>query len=363
MLKYPINIFVLFVFFYGVNSYAEYIQPEYQLQMKLNKSSAFLGETLYLYLELHYKELEDYTVVKPIIEGMKVEEISDEEHKIKDGVWLDTITYKITPQKSGIFKIVPQSAEIEFLSKGYKNLNNRYKYLQKRMIESNSFELNINALPIGISIIGDYKLKAEVDTKTLKAGEPLNYTVKIEGRGNLQSLNNLNLDISDVTIYENASLNQKNIIEKSFKIVANKSFIIPPLSLKYFNIKSSKIDYLLTKSFEIIVDGIALRKKKKGLSMLEKSSYFGGGVLSVLLFLFIIKFILLIKQKKEDSQVIRNLKKIKEKEIFLKKVVPYLSRDKRLDYLIYKLETVAPTEFKKLKTEILLLVAKNCNVV
>ena len=49
----------------------------------------------------------------------------------------------------------------------------------------------------------------------------------------------------------------------------------------------------------------------------------------------------------------RQLSKTKNKEALVKKVAPYLTQNRQLTRLIYKLETVDVSKFKKLKKEIL----------
>ena len=353
MLKNCIKIIVLALWL-TLGLRAEYVEPEYRLAMKLSEKSILLGDSAILSLELHYRGLEDYTILEPVIEGMSVEEISDDEKQLPNGMWIDIIKYKLTPQKNTSFKIAPQIAKIEFLNADYKGFNDKYKYLQKRNVSSNSLDLEVVALPKGVKVIGVYSLQTRVNVKNIKSGEPVKYTVEMLGKGNLQNLDDLELKIDGVAIYEKGSRQTESMFVKNFELVSDKSFVIPALTLEYFNKQTKKITQLNAKAYEIIVDGKKLPLKvKKGLSMWEKSAYFVSGIFVVLFVLMVLKVYRSKKQRKKEPKLIKELQKTNDASLFLKKVVPFLDRDKSLDSLIYKLETMKPKEFKKLKNEII----------
>ena len=356
----PINLtkfFLLFLSLFLLNLHAKYIEPEYKLEMNLSKSSLFLGENLILSLKLQYKGLEDYTILEPKIEGMQVQEIADREYKTQDNKRINIIDYKLTPQRSGHFIIAPQSAKIEFLTAEYNNLNNRYKYLQKRTTLSNKVKLEVQSLPNDIKVTGHYRLDTSISTESVKKGEPISYTLILKGEGNLHNLDNLDLKIQGVTIYAKSASRTKNIYEKTFELLADKSYLIPPYSLKYFDSNSHKVIHLRSNSYEVIIDNKPLRKKeKKGLNMIEKSIYFSAGILTLLIIQLSFKVLKNFQYKKRIPEAIRILQKIDDAETFFKKVIPYLDRDRRLNHLIYKLEIVKRKEFKKLKKEIISII-------
>ena len=353
--------FIQSILFIGI-LYGSYITPKYTLKMSANTSSLLLGESMILHLELCYSGLEDYTIVTPKIENMRVKEIADNEHKREDGMWINTIEYQVTPLKSGHFTLEPQSAKIEFLSAEYKNFNNRYKYLQKRVVYSKKLQLDVQTLPQDVKIVGHYTLKTKVSTTALKAGEPLTYTVILEGEGNLKNLDSLNLAIRRVTFYPISASRVKNIYTKSFELLSDKSYTLPPLSLKYFDTSTNKVRTLVSQSYDIIIDAKPLKVKsaqeKKEFTLLEKTFYFGGGLLTFLFLYLSAKFYKLFHYKSTRPQSIQNLEKIKNKELFLKKVLSYLGRSTQLNKLIYQLETISPKEFKKLKKEIIAQIHK-----
>lgn len=85
--------------------------------------------------------------------------------------------------------------------------------------------------------------------------------------------------------------------------------------------------------------------------MWEKIVYFLSGMVLVILLLIFVK--IYKDTTKPEVNRLKELQKISNAKDFLRKVIPYLDRDKRLNSLIYKLESVEPKEFKKLKKEII----------
>lgn len=329
-------------------------QTEYELSMKLSSDSVMLGGKSILTLQLKYRELEDYTVIEPRFENFSIKEISDDEYKNENGEWINELKYELSAQKQGLFELEPQKADIEFLKAGYKNFDNRHKYLQKLTLDSNSLVIKVSALPEGISVIGIYELNVSVDKKEINTGEPVRFKVSMKGKGNLQNLDGLNLKIPNVTIYEKKSVAQMGFYEKNFEIVADDNFRIPSLSLKYFNQNSKRVEIVASEPLNVVVKNTKSKnKKEEKLTMMEKTIYFLSGVVVALLLVYVYKFLKNLKTYNSRPMLIKELQKAKTKEILLKRVAPYIMRDKSLDRLIYRLEDVDASEFKVIKKEII----------
>lgn len=298
-----------------------------------------VGEPFELYLTLKYKNLEDYTIISPKIEGVSLKEINDDEHKNANNEWVDTITYRAVFHKSGTLLLPAQKADIEFLSAAYNKLNNRYKYLQKRTAVSNTLTLEVNALPQGIEVIGDYTLQTQIKRRKTDTGEVIKFEITLQGEGNLKNLNALKLEIAGVTVYEKKSQMSKDSQKKVFEIVAQKSFTIAPIGLKYFNENRKKVEYLLSPSYKIKINESSKRSEVYWL-------------IAVVVSIFFVFLVWKRREKQEDNRL-QKLSKIKDKKIFLKKVLPYLRRERKLDRLILKLEDIEQKEFENLKREIL----------
>jgi hypothetical protein len=112
--------------------------------------------------------------------------------------------------------------------------------------------------------VGKYEIKAFLDKPSLKAGEFVNLTVKIFGFGNLKTVTDPKLTLSnDFYVYDTVtSLNiekKNNIVSgsKVFKTVISPkkagSFVIAPIRFVYFDTKSKKYEEISTKVLKLEV--------------------------------------------------------------------------------------------------------------
>ena len=162
----------------------------------------------------------------------------------------------------------------------------------------------------------------------------------LKGEGNLKSLDTIKLDIPHTTIYTQKSICRNGVITKTFDILSSQTFSIPALSLDYYNKIFQEVRTLKTEAYTI-------KYKNK-----EEQRQYPLLLLGVLLLLtLIMMFLFRTGRKKLDRLAL--LKKIHDKNIFFKKCVVFMGKDKNLDILIYKLETVETKEFKGLKKKIL----------
>ncbi len=116
--------------------------------------------------------------------------------------------------------------------------------------------------PLNFSgLVGDFDVTAVADRYSLKAGEPLNVKVKVEGRGHAGSLESLNVDWpKDFELYEDKSSTQFQRTGRSERIFdfmlvpkVKGHFQIPPIELSMFNPESGRYQVKKTAPIEIDV--------------------------------------------------------------------------------------------------------------
>ncbi|PHS59139.1 MAG: hypothetical protein COB17_01005 [Sulfurimonas sp.] len=330
----------------------------YDLDMQINKNKAYLGEALDLKIIFTYrdKKLEDYTLIDPKFENFYLKLISQSDYKKTSAEYVEQLTFKLLAKKTGLFKLRAAKAKLKLSKKSNKL---RYSANKKFMIYSNFINLEILELPNGISIVGDYDIQTSVDKLKVKQGEPVKMQLYLKGSGNINNLESFNFNIPKATIYHKND--SKNKLHKSFEILSNEDFIIPSLNLKYFNPKKQKIIQIKSPSYKIEVGNIRNKSNKtfelknniqKGITVMEKLIYFTIGIIITIISLYLYKKILSLNLFKKKSDLIYELKKIKNQEVFFKKIVPFVGKDYSLDTLIYKLEK-ENKDFKKIKIGIM----------
>jgi len=319
----------------------------YSFTMQVDNAKPMLGEKVHLTTYFRYDNLEEYDLVEPDYENLRIILVDENETQETNSTWLVTQHYTLIAKKAGTFTLHPLKAHIEFIPLKYQKEYNQNHYLQKKDISTQAIALQVRPLPQGIQVTGDYTLEASLEKNQSTQGSPVQFTVSLTGEGNIENLNFLTLHIPHTTIYEKSTSPHR----KTFSILANQNYTIPPIVLKYFNQKSKTVMLTSTSGYAIAIKG-------------GTSYAYVLWVILLLLFLLLasVCYGLLVLHKLEyldkKRMFIKGLKACKNKDDLLKKIAPYIGKDKQLDRLIYTLDTCKNVEFNILKKKIILTYKK-----
>jgi len=311
----------------------------YSFTMQVDNMQPMVGETIHLTTHFRYDNLEEYDLAEPDYENFNIALVDENETQETNSTWLVTQHYTLIAKKAGTLTLHPLKAHIEFIPQKYQKEYNKNHYLQKQDISTQHLTLNISPLPQGIQVTGNYTLEASLDKNQSTQGSPVQFTASLIGEGNLENLNYLTLHIPHTTIYETSTSPHS----KTFNILANQNYSIPPIILKYFNQKSQSMMITSTPSYAIHISG---NKVSHSLLWLFGLLLVGIGAYG----LWVLHKLAYLDKKKT---FIRQLKKCKNKEELLKKIAPYIGKDRGLTRLIYRLEGCDDGEFNKVKKEII----------
>jgi len=337
-----IKIFFLLFTLMAVNALAN----DYFLNVQVDKKSVFIGEKCHLKLLFHYADLEDYELPEMKMKDFDIQELNSSDYKDAKGLFVEEVNYALIARSSGTFELGNLNANIEKLTKAYKHFNNRSKYTKKFSVKSNSLILEVKKLPQDITAIGNYRITSEVNTTQTEVGKPILFTLTLQGVGNIKNLDFLILHIKHATSYliMSSKNSTKHIYTKTFKIVANESYKIPSLELRYFDTELGIVKSSKSMQYSIYIG-------EKTDKQVHKSYFKNILYLSIIFFMtsllyFISKKIIF---KKEPLYLLEQLKKVNNQDKLYKVLVPYLTKDKELDTLIYALESDNKMSFRKSK--------------
>ena len=203
----------------------------YSFTMQVDNTQPMVGETVHLTTHFRYDNLEEYDLEEPDYENFKIALVDENETQETNSTWLLIQHYTFIAKREGVFTLHPLKAHIEYIPLVYQDRYNKNHYLQKQDISTQTLTLNVNPLPQGIQVTGDYTLKESIDTNQSTQGSPVEFTLTLQGEGNIENLDFFSLHIPHTTIYET----NKNAHSKTFMILANQDYTIPPIVFKYFN--------------------------------------------------------------------------------------------------------------------------------
>ena len=356
----------------------------YNLSISVDKKNVYVGEAIEFTLKFKYKkDLEivslDYT--KPKFENFWVKELKPKDSQNNYTEYLEQeIKYLLFPQNAGKIEIEPLKIAITTLKNQYGGSFYLTTPTVTIPVYSNKLELNVKALPKDINLIGDFTIKSTVDKTTIDQGDAVSYKLYIEGRGNIDDLDDVEINISNTTIYDNPSKKEYNIKDniyggkytKTYSLVGKQDFIIPSIEVQYFDKKTATVKTIKTKEYNIKVNKSLVKERKLEIAQIPKQNisqqiqkvqtvtttdnqkllYFMVGLVSGMVILG--SYVLWIKRDKEKSEItlVQHVKKAKTPDALFKTLVVYINIDEELDKIIYKLEHLSLEEYKKEKTSI-----------
>jgi hypothetical protein len=120
---------------------------------------------------------------------------------------------------------------------------------------------SISVKPNATVLSGDFTLEVAVDKHSVVAHEPVHLSIYIRGAGNLDKYTPYELNISGVTLFREPpqldispdSMGYSGEIREELALVADKNFIIPPITLEFFDTKNQKIKTLQSQGIAIEV--------------------------------------------------------------------------------------------------------------
>ena len=353
------------------------VSADYDLTIQVDKKEVYVGESIHLTLLFKYKK--DLNIIglefeKPKFESFWVKELkSNENLPIDNQYTFQKLEYILFPQKSGKLEIGPLKIEAVTTQNRYNTGFFVTAPTKRTKVYSNKIELDVKPIPQNVKLIGDFSIDATIDKNSVKEGEAVSYKITINGRGNVDDIDEVKLNIPNATVYENPSEKKYDIQNNIYGGVYTKAFTIPEISLKYFDKETKLIKTIKTKSFDIKVEAVEKKVtqlevanddiqttkttpqiQNVQLSNNEKVLYFLLGLMVGVIGVVVIVMLKKQTKKQEDIPLIKIVKKAKTQNELLKTMVVFIKIDEDLDKMIFTLETKLDNEqFKSVKKQII----------
>lgn len=213
---------------------------DYILQIKVDRTTFFLGDTINLNITFKAKKslpLTNQIVLSApdskdllFIKNNEVIRTPDENYNIQ------TLSYKVSANNFGTIHIPSLVATIGNQNNGiFGNFFDTRQRQNQKKVFSNALTLTVKPLPDALRIFGDFNFKAIVDKTQVKQGEAVNLTVSIVGKGNFEDIEAFKIEIDNATIYSDDAITSYKDWQQKFAIVSGQSFVIPSLKLNYFD--------------------------------------------------------------------------------------------------------------------------------
>jgi len=240
-------------------------KKKFAFVLKSNKKSVTVGEpfVLTLYLTLlntsGVRQVGNY--VEPSSSDIVLKALGKQKQYTKSNQTIIEKSYSAIATKEGNISISPATAQLGISDGRQRSF---FANLNLRWIEVSSNRLTIEVVKQEqeSDLLGEFHLKYTLDKKKVKANTPVNLTVTIEGKGDLETFEFPKYEIDGVTIYSDDAkvVSQKvgnDIVSrysKSFVFISDSSFEIPKRAITAYNPNSKKISTLSIPSYHIEVE-------------------------------------------------------------------------------------------------------------
>jgi len=233
------------------------LSADFVLSLKASKKELYVGEPFTLTLFLKQKngaEAVDSKFVAPEFKGFWMKSESKPQ-RMQDGEYIVTkLTYKLAPQRAGELKIEP--AELKIATRiGVNNWGTLIPQVRWRSYYSNSVNLNVKPLPNNAKIVGDFTIRATVESREVNANEPVNVVVTVSGEGNLEDIESFKPYVQGVNVFDEKIVIQGDTLTQKLVFVSDTNFTVPSFELVYFDTKTAQVKKIKTDPIAIEVHG------------------------------------------------------------------------------------------------------------
>ena len=229
------------------------------LQIEIDKKSFFLGDEITLKVVFKVKkelskdnqvsiaipEIKDLLFIK----NNKTVRSADQDYNIH------TLSYKLSANDFGTFTIPGVVASIGHQNSNiFSNFSAVGQTQQIKKIYSNSLTIKVNPLPDSLRVFGILNIQATIEKTQVEPGDAVNLVVSIHGKGNFEDIEKFDLDIENVTIYTDEPEFSHNQWQQKFALVAEQDFVIPSLTLDYFDKTLQDKKRIITKPISVQIN-------------------------------------------------------------------------------------------------------------
>lgn len=237
----------------------------FSMQMRANKTKVMVGEslmvTVYFSLKNGVRLSQDIQYTPPSFPGFTVTDAGEKNAYIKGNYQVQEVRYLLTPQAEGNFTASPAYAKVGVADRSRRDIFGMTFGTKWKQAASNSLQIEVLPQVQESDLVGDFTINTTIDAQEVKANKPVNLTVKIEGKGNLESFEFPKYEIDGVTVYSDEAKVETKVVDgelyssysKSFAFISDEDFVIPARSFSVLRPKDTQLKSLTVNAYDITI--------------------------------------------------------------------------------------------------------------
>lgn len=237
----------------------------YDFVLETDKKEVMVGESfiLKLYITISNQIVDGKLdqLHDPVMDGFYVQEIGDIKQYRQKGNFTVEKQYLLTPNREGNLTIGSATVKLGERDSRRRDFFGRYG-TQWYNIASNDLTIHVRSQPVASDLVGAFTLEASVDSTEVKANKPVNLTVTISGKGNLEDFTFPKYEIDGVSVFSDEAKVESSVVNgtlhsrmtKTFAMISDRDFTIPARTFSAFNPESGSLEKLEVPSYTIKVE-------------------------------------------------------------------------------------------------------------
>lgn len=237
----------------------------FSLEIRTNKTKVMVGEslmvTVYFSLKNGVRLSQEIQYTPPGFPGFTVTDGGEQNAYIKGNYQVQEVRYLLTPQTEGNFTVSPAYAKVGIADRGRRDIFGMTFGTKWKQAASNTLQIEVLPQAQESDLVGDFTINTTIDAQEVKANKPVNLTVKIEGKGNLESFEFPKYEIAGVTVYSDEAKIETKVVNgelystysKSFAFISEEDFVIPSRSFSMLTPKDKQLKELTVNAYDITI--------------------------------------------------------------------------------------------------------------
>ena len=235
----------------------------FSLEMRANKSKVMVGEsfmvTVYFSLRRDVRLSQEVQYNAPTFPSFTVADAGEQSAYVKGNYQVQEVRYILTAQEEGNFTVTPAFAKVGLPGKSRRDIFGMTYGTKWQQMASNSLDIEVLPQAQESDLVGDFTVTTTIDAQEVKANKPVNMTLKIEGRGNLENFEFPKYEIDGVMVYSDEAKVETtarggelfSAYSKSFAFISENDFTIPERSFTMLTSKEHTLENLTVQSYDI----------------------------------------------------------------------------------------------------------------
>ena len=234
------------------------------LTLESSKKSLYVGEPFELTFSLKQSlraQAVDSQFVAPEFKGTWLKSES-KPSRVDDGESVTTtVVYTLAPQREGNLTIEPAQLRVASRVSGVNGWGTFAPQVKWRSYYSNRLGFEVKPIPNDATLIGDFRIKTQLEKREINPNEALNLTLVVEGVGNLEDIKSFKPYIENVNVFDEKIVIEGDKLTQKLAFVSDRDFNIPAFELVFFNTATQKVEKIKTEPIAIKVRGDIAKKE------------------------------------------------------------------------------------------------------